>query len=440
MKTDIREKILFILLCGWVVTLPIMQIPVLPYLKQKVQYSEAFAILIFCILAYSLVTKKIKYRFQGYEKYLLFVFISFTISTVLSIDSFTSIIELIGYSYLWLMFLAFPLILKNDNYINKAINLYIFICILLSLGSILSIYLHKIPFFQKGVLELDYLISLISDQRITVMRSTATTRHPTMVVSILFVGAIFICMKFNEKLTISKRNIKFFAILILFFISFYFCKSRAIAGVVLSILIILFSFEKDRFTNFLKFIYTPFATCFLIFTLTISFIWVFPIQKIEKGGMYSFKVNTTPTAYFIQHMAGRDIGLEYPFFGSGPGTFYNLVVNYVDWDYAYASYAHQNFAGYRQPIDPHSFFWGLFSETGVLGLGSFILFLLVINRYFYSNWTEISDSAKWKLKCLSALLAGYIFNGITLEFHTHRWFWFALGIGCSILKIEKQKN
>jgi O-antigen ligase len=140
--------------------------------------------------------------------------------------------------------------------------------------------------------------------------------------------------------------------------------------------------------------------------------------------------------------AGLEMFKRNPFFGVGIG---NYSANY--WDYADDlgfEPAALDIQSEDMIRDPHSLYIEVLAETGIFGIGAFILFLyfLVTDTY---NVLIVSrgriDDSKWKdwIAPVFFSLIAYLISGIFLHGVVFRWFWLIAAIALSAIHLTENQ-
>jgi O-antigen ligase len=172
----------------------------------------------------------------------------------------------------------------------------------------------------------------------------------------------------------------------------------------------------------------------LVFSLATTIWLIFPIKfEVDHNQRKAAIIyNYLNSSYFFEHQAAWVMFKDYPFLGVGLGEYYHLSTRYIDWDAACAAYRFidptlTDF--YKQNIDPHSTYLGWLAETGIIGLGSILLFFILfikglINSIFLSK--DFND--KYVLGCFFAGILGFLWNAIYIDILTMRHFWFMLAM------------
>ncbi|MCX7956055.1 MAG: O-antigen ligase family protein [Patescibacteria group bacterium] len=358
-----------------------------------------------------ILTKKILIKKSFLDIPLILFLISQIISTIFSIDPHTSFFGYYGrfngglLSIICYIFLYYAFISNNIN---------VYSVLKISLISSFFVILYAIP----GKLGHDLTCFLASKGEIIDnscwdnsilqfqphIRAFSTLGQPNWFGAYLavnfFIGIYYLFQNSNIKNQKFISNIKYFFILVYLFFNFsfiLFTRSRSaflavFIGILLFIIHYLFFIKK----NFIKIV-----VIFLFIILIPIFIFKTGIEKIDR---YLFvlnikkesnidkkinetkkqqneNINITDSADIrkIVWKGALELGLKYPFFGTGVETFaysYNFVRpiehNYTsEWDFVYNK-AHNEYLNYL-------------ATTGFFGLFSYLFLILSFVFYFISN-------------------------------------------------------
>jgi hypothetical protein len=154
----------------------------------------------------------------------------------------------------------------------------------------------------------------------------------------------------------------------------YLTDSRGAYISILVGLILLPLFIKDKKRLFLDTLSVILVTGVLIFLNNIFFAPIIKDRAAHAKEFFSFI--SGGSAFTIENriqllLGSLNILKRYPIFGTGLNTFKDAILNYR--------------VGLFYALDPHSLLARLLAETGVLGTGAFLLFILSL---FWASFKE----------------------------------------------------
>ncbi|MCL4385686.1 MAG: O-antigen ligase family protein [Cyanobacteria bacterium] len=370
-----------------------------------------------------ILTKKIIIKRTPFDIPIILFLSSQILSTIFSIDVQTSVFGYYGRfnggllstgAYI-VLFYGFISNLINDN-ISFSLTTFLKVTLLSSFLVILWGLPGRLGYDTSCLLFVgQFNNSCWTDQFRPAERMFSTLGQPNWLGAFLvinfFIGLYFLLKSGQNKDKINKFF--YLAYLAINFISLLFTRSRSALGAVIVCLLIFvfyFIFSNRKIIKKPKIWNQEFSMLLLILTLTISIvIFKTGVQKIDQFLSPNFYVSiisknnnsnnhqteTLPKAnsnvvYETDVTASSDIreivwkgaidlGLRYPLFGTGVETFaysyyfvrpkaHNLT---SEWDFLYNK-AHNEFLNYL-------------ATTGFLGLGSYMILILSIFIYFFSN-------------------------------------------------------
>ncbi|MBI4117243.1 MAG: O-antigen ligase family protein [Parcubacteria group bacterium] len=200
-------------------------------------------------------------------------------------------------------------------------------------------------------------VFLINGEKI--MRSYGTTPHPNVLALILFISIFIFYYLYasRSKFTGSKFGLVLYTILLF---GFFFTFSRIIIFVWLIASLILFL--RNRGLRHVKKL--TFITIFAVVIFSILF-WPEVLARIQ--------ISPQEEALSLRGFYNKIAFEEKPFFGVGPGNFVNWL---KEFNPGLASNLYQ-------PV--HNIYLLIFSETGILGIALFLLFIFFLIRCYLKN-------------------------------------------------------
>ncbi len=159
------------------------------------------------------------------------------------------------------------------------------------------------------------------------------------------------------------------------------------------------------------------------------FWWLLPLRPATSLGGLPLAPNSDKTPYYYFHSAALRIGRDHPWTGVGLEQYNSNMVSYIDWEQARSGFRWTDPElenQFRQSMDPHSTYFGYWSEAGlpgVLGLGIFLGWLL------WSFWRASKGRSLKIPSVFFAVLLGFALNAYFLDIMTIRIFWAAMALG-----------
>ncbi len=397
----------------------------LPIFKYKIQFTE----IIFFFLLFNLPIQKsllLLYKKHKSLFIILFVFLLLDIFNAFKSNDINQILETIGKIYLFLLFTTLYTFFSNISLL-QIINLlrfaitcatyFIFLNLLFGIYQIVNfnnskffILFHNYPYFG------------------TIFRFRSFTIHPNMLNNLISVFTIFMIgtSDFSKK--------KFFNY-IFFLISFIIILSTFSKSVPLFLMGCTMLFFYKYFNRKTFFIYST-ILIFLIIQLLSSHLIFAPKSSELKESLKTtdfssdkilFETNNfyiIETGYLTLKKIEIDLFLKNPFFGIGSGKF-NSKLDY---------YRFKNIYPQKMPnFDPHSTYFGLLAENGLIQFLLLFLFLILLiriivhNNYFLINNTTFSSYI---------ILILFIIEGISTDILNFRHFW--VFISLALVVIDKK--
>lgn len=417
-------------LCCYIVSLPFMRVPNLPLVGQKLQYSDAFFLILLTTWFIKLIQRKYTITRTFTEFSFVLLLATFSIALMNSIYLFKSFIEIAGIVYLLLMTFLVSQIIKNREQLNIVLECWFItatVVALLGAGSIIFWFLTR-----KTTIFLVQQPSLSSV--LFFPRAHSTFRMGSMLASYIHVSIVFafvLLLRENRK-----RKGWIVAAVLLMLVTAFFTASRPFFGIIVSLFLLLHLLKRRRGLSLLRYFTFVFTVLLLIWTVIIN-LWVLvPVRaQIDRENMsFSLTMHYPHSLYFHLYKAALRMMRQHPFLGVGPGMFNENLLQNVDWNSPDLILAHRyrGLETWQKKSDPHSTYLGWGAETGVFGLAA-LIFLL--SNYFikFKNMQRLSinrDMYNFSSCCIAGLI-GFLINACYIDILTMRHFWFFLAIGVS---------
>ncbi len=439
---NITDKLLIL----FVLFIPIMRVPSLPIVKQKIQYSDLifsilFSVWLFRFLRGKVVVKKTTPLFSA-----VFLLIVFLLSTIHSMNWKVSCLEFLGIIYLVSVYFMLVQLVSEEAEWFRLTRVWVACSFIFSVTAIAAYILHLFG-FQCSFLMVKHDVLFCADPRL-MYRVNSVFRHPNMFAAYLHVSAVFCFILAAKTRNTIERNYAWLS-LIACILAAFLTKSRIIAGIAITIFIILTVFPmKNKIISLAKYISLIFSIILVAFVFFATVWWIFPIKiytNTEKETA-AVEINFLENPYFINNRAYVRIIRDHPLLGIGPGMYNYESIKYISWKESEKSWklvmpdlTEKENDRYRQGKDPHSTYLGWGAETGLLGvLGMLVFFIQVIYLILKTIRAESDRIKIFILEAMLAGLAGFFFNAWYIDILTMRHLWFLVAMAIALTLINKK--
>lgn len=426
------EKLIFL----YIVLLPLMKIPKPDFMGAKLQYADLIFIPIFIIYLFRIFKDKaglLKDKINISLLLLVLVFfVSFLFSPLGPRNSF--FLDFAGLVYLISLFLALTYFVNGKELLVKISFLLFIVTLIISCTGIIITLLYNV--FRVEALSYFLFEKAANAQSALVpfARPSSFLTLPEMFINFVLLGLsgafLYRIQLGNEDF--AKQVFVDLGIAVILLSSFMAC-SRSLAGVMLFLTLLTFYFLKKKgIARFiLRFIC---CGCFIALLLSLVFFWVFTVYplsfSIDQGQAHlSFNTNLDTRVYLAKAVLA--IGIKFPFFGLGPGSFAENFTNFLSRNNLLRLADIRHVAPEQLKIDPHSLYLGTLAEAGFLGVAALLLFFAflffkVIKAYRLS----LSLKPFYRDACFVSLAVflGLLLNGFFVDLLSMRSFWVSLSL------------
>ncbi|MCX5712226.1 MAG: O-antigen ligase family protein, partial [Candidatus Omnitrophica bacterium] len=176
----------------------------------------------------------------------------------------------------------------------------------------------------------------------------------------------------------------------------------------------------------------------ILTSLLIAVLLIFPFVMPNNIKQWAKEVNYNPLVFMCNQdrisIYNNTINMikHHPFIGVGVNTFSR---NYGKYKLASAEkYMHT-----EDTIYAHNIYLQMAGETGLLGLGAFLIFLIVVFKIGLNTWRKLNDKYL-QIICISLLacMISFLINGLTetslYYARVAMIFWFLIGMSLSLVK------
>lgn len=437
-RTDIVEKLLYL----YVLLIPMMQVPYLPIVAHKIKYCDIVFLALFITWLAQLLRGKRKIEQTPLLIPLALMLVSFLFSFAGSTRRFDSAIEFAGMAYLGALYFLLTQIIISEDIWWRVIKVWVAVSLAVAAaglyGYILSVLGVKGSIFIQQVNILGRLDTSLL-HRVCSTFGTAGMLAAYLNVSIAFA---FILAGGSGTLSGLKRVADIFLISAAYFITGILTKARGIAGISLSVFLILMAYRSKN--NIFRFLRASFFVylIFILFMVIVTTTWtVFPVKfnSESAGRVMPIQFNTAPSLYLALNVSAINMVKAHPFCGVGMGMYNYRSYEYDDPKISAEAYDMMGIPRVKGEVgfDPHSTYLGWAAETGLVGL-SFILLFIVSAIYSLYRGMVLYKNHRFLYVCILAGMAGLIINGFFIDILTMRHFWFMIAVGMTLLQLDKR--
>lgn len=428
----------------YILFLPLMNVPKLPFMGTKIQYCDLIFIPLFFLFIFEAYKKR--FSFIKDKTYILFVllavfsFLSFLHSSL----RHEAILHLLGLLYLVSLFFTLTFLIKDKQEFVKINSLLFFttiaICII---GILISIFFN---IFNIGAIG-KFLYKKAADSQSAIIpfsRTSSLLTLPEMFINFILLGlsGAFVYRSTSSEANTRKRKLIDFIIFLIVFAAFM-AFSRSLIGLMLFITAAVFYFARKGLPNAVLRISCALVFLFLfISTVTIWIITIYPVSfsvdKESRIAHLSFNANLDTRFYLAK--AAVAIGNKYPFLGMGQGTFTNHFREFLNKDDLASLTAIRQTPASALRIDPHSFYFGAIAELGYLGVAILLIILFfILNEIIKALKNNPDNSIRTFSYIYIAAILGFLLNGFIVDILSMRSFWLLLSFGFIAAKLNRSE-
>lgn len=441
----------FKLLLLYIITLPLMKTPNLPFLAQKIQFSEVVFLFLFFFWMKDLIKSKRLPQDTGLNKPFLIFLIFCILSFFNSANLFLSTIELAGLIYLFVMLILTVDIVDEKKKIDLTVKIWIStlfgVLVLGFIGLCLSIITGKSNLFCQAFLENFPYINIC-------YRPVSTFRLPQSLGNYLMVSLGFVISDF---LLTKNKHYKLFLKIIIFSMCLIVLStvSKSILSFSLVFYLIYSYFNKIKTFKFrvIQFLLITIIIVSFVISIFCSTFYIrsFKVENISKKENKELAINVD-YAYDVRmalKTAAFEMTKRHPFLGVGLATFplYAQKLNEERYLYfrdlipIYVYVYKDKYIDYLPYHDPHNDFLQYFAEIGILGGSAFILFIATFLYLIFFYLKKVKDDGYFKVRlfCLFASFIGMLLDSIDVDVFKLRYLWFLMGIILALIMMYKNK-
>ncbi|RJP28985.1 MAG: O-antigen ligase family protein [Candidatus Omnitrophota bacterium] len=416
------------LICFYVALIPVMRVPDLPFISQKVQFSEIIFLLMIIVWFIGLIKKKYRLKNNFLTLPIILIAAAFSISSINAELKTASLLELSGILYLLLMVYFVSIMISGKKSAYFIMDIWVYTAFFVSSIGMLAIL--DWLFFKRAVFLLAPQPGLTSV--LPFPRIHSTFRMGSMLASYLHISIIFAFIRFIEEPKGKKRVFLAIAI-IMFFIVSLLTASRPLLGIIVSIFLILLKLRGKVIYSVLRYSVFVLLVFVILWSAAITLWVVVPVNyTINQNEMsFSLKVHYPASLYMHLFDAAARMFKDHPITGVGIGMFNEKVIDYVDWQRkdVLLSHFYRNQQTWHGKSDPHSTYLGWAAETGALGLLAVMFLIILYLRKMWALSEHPGAQIKTLVVCYMAGMSGILINAFYIDILTMRHFWFFIALG-----------
>jgi O-antigen ligase len=237
------------------------------------------------------------------------------------------------------------------------------------------------------------------------------------------------------------RDKKILLCLALITVSAFFGHSHGLTGFFVTLSVIVFSFRLNSLCGKILANVLYLSTVVLL-GLAIIFTIYHRNSFEEPSNAVTEKVGIRHELNYYGMRAAVQIAADYPLFGIGPGNYSYEAKNYI---INIQPYYERDVIPINRlskevgQVDPHCFYLGQISETGLIGFCFIVLFFCYIlfeNRKIINNDRSNIKVVKIHL-ILEAGIIGLLVTGLFVDIFSMRHLWVLLAITCAAVNLNQ---
>ncbi|MBM3253044.1 MAG: hypothetical protein FJZ16_02170 [Candidatus Omnitrophica bacterium] len=439
-SASIEEKLLWL----YTATLPFINLPFCHFMAKKILFADLVFIVLLLVMGFKIFYKHIRFSLTPAISSLLVMLSSFVISCLNSNSIITSAVELSSLIYLMVLFVLIVNIMRDKEKLIRLLYVWIITSVSISFIGLTAFF---IAILGNNITSNQFLsYSIMDSMAHHFPRIKATFAISNMFFSYLHTSFIVAVILFLLESSLRKKRVLSVCTVIILITSFL-TGSRRLAGLLLSLFLILVLFGNGKMASLLKYITCSVLSVFLVAYIVTSIWLIFPVKiiKDEAKKTIGLTVNYSYGTHFLSPAVSANMFKRHPIIGVGIGTYNRNFKDYVNWEWLSANFDFTAYPGYIKLIkeknlsfDPHSLYLGTLAETGLIGFFGLCFFiihyiLLLTRRLRLSGMHNLIHPISG---CVIAGFIGFLLNALTMDILSMRHLWFMLAVGMSAHNIE----
>jgi O-antigen ligase len=399
----------------YILTLAFQSLVYLPVLEHRIQISEwVFLILLSLII---LQLRSIRPKLNALDLTVIAYLLVNVISPLFTDWTSDSVLEVLGRLYLIMMYFIVKFVIvgsTQDENIKALRSAFLALGFISSLIAITGWIVANLEGDSNVAARLYMDYPYFGD----IFRATGFTSSPTMLILLLSYPCLIAAEMWKESGWKNGKHLLAFLIILLTAVLTFSKTLILLVAVVINLLV------GKQMSLKLRSLILFFA---VLFYIGVTHLLIFP-----QGSDWNERMKDAPfttneilyeneqvmiveSFYLFSKKCALNIAKSNCWVGIGPGKFYKAVENLNDEDIPGLA----KFGGF----DPHSTYFGGLAETGVIGLAS--IFLLVIVSLKYA-WRIVRLNVRWNGLLIVLML--FVIQGATTDTMNMRILWVILGI------------
>jgi O-antigen ligase len=418
-----------------------MELPVIPIngmggkFFQKLEYADMVLFLFVIIFVKNIFEWFKSSKNRKYQIILFALIISWIISSLFSFHKITSLADTLGLCMLIILFVLLKKVTFSYDmfiYVNK-VNLYV--AAFVSATGIIAFTLYFFcphPFLANFILP---TYTYYHSGSLFPYRAESFLLSPEMMISYLNVALVSGFIVF-----IHNMDKKILLCLVLIAVSAFLGLSRGLTGFFVTLSLIVFSFKLNSlFSKILAKMFYLSAIVLLGFAIIFTFYHRTSFEELSNAGAEKVAISHEKNYYLMR--VALQIAADYPLLGIGPGNYSYELKNYIIniQPYYEGDVIPINYILTKSQLDPHCFYLGQISETGLIGFCLIVLFFCYIlfeNRKIINNYRSNIKVVKIHL-FLEAGIIGLLVTGLFVDIFSMRHLWVLLAITCAAVNLNQ---
>lgn len=435
-----------VLLWLYALLIPYMNLPLFVFSGKKILFSDAAALVLLCLLIGRFLSKGAPKTRAPLLLPVIVMMSVFSASFFLSADkSLSGVSEIFSIAYLAVLFYMVCNIITDKGMLKRFLYVWVF-------AALAPCAIGAAAFMNALITGNPAGTALLSYTKIDAMAHHFPRVCSTFVVSNMFYSYLHVTIVFSAigfcLETSRKRKVFLAFAIVVFFIMAVLTGSRRIAGLLLTVFLLLFL--SKRRSGLLAAVKASVFAVFLVFLAAyfITSIWVvFPV-KIERQPAQrriSISADSSYSLHLISHTVSINMLKAHPFIGAGLGSYNRRFSNYLNWDWVKSSFGYDAYPEYLRSaqdetlnFDPHSLFLGVLAECGLLGFAALFYFLSSYLRQLRAKFKSVYDTEKIVSYGIMAGVIGFLLIVVTMDVLSMRHFWIMLAIGMAAVRAESK--
>lgn len=369
--------------------------------------------------------------------FLVFIFMS-AISMLHAVNIGKSLLELTGYAYLFALAITIVGTIDNMERLFRLIKIWLLISLAVVIMGMAGFALF---FMAKSGARIPFIYYTDVEKTFTVFpRLQATFYTPNMMLTYLHASIVFAI----AYLFMDIRQKGLFVLIILMFIEAFFTASRRFAGLLFTVFLILRRFSTSIIITWLKRAVLILFIAFSILSLVTTIWQFFPVRLLAtKPGI---SINSKLSMHLFPQVVSLRMFAKHPLIGIGVGN-YNLVFrNFYPPEKEIPKYdldirgLADGVREKRYAQDPHSLYLGVLAETGLAGFAALMLFFIGLYTFIFNSMKYAREAVDKNIIYIFACgVAGFLFNGLTIDILTMRHLWFLVALTVAFISICRKE-